>query len=605
MNASMRVFPRRNLGSHCISAAAFLALTATAAEAQYTRRVSVTSTGLQGNQGGAEASMTPDGRHVAFSSASTNLVPVDLNGKIDVFVRDLEPGVTEIVSVSSSGAQANDQSSSPTISADGRFVAFYSNATNLDPAHPAPAGQIYVRDRQLQTTELVSGPTTGPTAGTCFFPSISADGRFVAFTSDGALLLEDTNGIEDVYVRDRLNGTTECVSVPTGPPQTVDTIPIANLSADGRFVAFSTAANNILPGVTGPSPSVFLRDRTNGNLELLSIDLQGNSASGDSTARAISADGRFVVFSSNSADLVVGDSNGRDDVFVRDRQLGTTERVSVDGQGNEGDDDSGGFCAITPDGRDVVFTSTATNLVPGDTNVFVDVFLRDRSSGSTERVSLTSAGYQGGGGGTCSVSDDGRLVAFSSTAHLVPGDTNQREDVFIRDRTGGPTFTSLCSPGIDGVRTCPCGNPPSGPDRGCDNSSSTGGATLSAMGGSFVSSDSLEFRVDGEKPSALSVLFQGTLPLASGVVNGQGVRCVAGTTRRLFTKHAAAGSLVVPEFAVGDTTVTRRSAELGDPIQPSGQRWYAVYYRDPTVLGGCPATSTFNSTQTGRIDWGP
>jgi hypothetical protein len=204
-----------------------------------------------------------------------------------------------------------------------------------------------------------------------------------------------------------------------------------------------------------------------------------------------------------------------------------------------------------------------------------------------------------------SVSADGRFVAFQSDAtNLVAGDNNGATDVFLRDRESTGS-TSLCDPGAAGVIARPCSNPPSGTGRGCDNSAATGGASLAASGSAYLSMDSLVFTRSGEKPTATSILLQGTAHAAGGVVYGQGVRCVAGTLKRLFTKHAVAGSITAPDFSAGDPSVSARSAALGDLI-PSGQsRGYLVYYRDPDVLGGCPASCTFNATQTGQVTWWP
>jgi hypothetical protein len=194
-------------------------------------------------------------------------------------------------------------------------------------------------------------------------------------------------------------------------------------------------------------------------------------------------------------------------------------------------------------------------------------------------------------------------VVFDSRANnLISSDTNQARDVFIRDRAAAG-FTSLCDPGIDGVRACPCSNAPNGPGRGCDNSASTGGAVLSASGIAYLSIDSLSFTTSGERPTALSIVMQGDAQLASGAVYGQGVRCAGGATKRLFVKSAVSGSITAPDVGAGDPTVSARSAAKGDVIQAGQSRWYVVYYRDPIVLGGCPASSTFNSTQTGRVDW--
>jgi hypothetical protein len=148
-------------------------------------------------------------------------------------------------------------------------------------------------------------------------------------------------------------------------------------------------------------------------------------------------------------------------------------------------------------------------------------------------------------------------------------------------------------------------NSPAGADRGCDNSSASGGATLSASGGTYLSSDSLEFHVTGETPNALSMLLQGTAAIPAGIVYGQGVRCVGGSITRLHTKRANGGNLTVPDFTVGEPTVSSLSEAKGNPISAGQSRYYLVFYRDPVVLGGCPASSTFNATQTGRVSWSP
>jgi hypothetical protein len=378
-----------------------------------------------------------------------------------------------------------------------------------------------------------------------------------------------------------------------------------SVSAHGRYVAFASQATNLVPGDTNGFGDVFVRDRLSGTTERVSLDsggAQGNSASYDPS---ISADGRFVAFVSDAINLVPGDTNGKPDIFVRDRQSGRTERISVNSAGAQGDDQSA-IPSISADGRFVAFASQATNLVPGDTNGLMDVFVHDRLSGLTERVSVDSFGAQGNGISALfglSISADGRFVAFESYAsNLVHGDTNGYEDVFVHDRSA-TGFTNLCDPGIGGAITCPCSNPPSGTGHGCNNSSGTGGAILSASGVAYLSMDSLVFTTSAEKPTATSILLQGDALVATGVTFGQGVRCAGGTLKRLYTTSAVAGSITVPDFGAGDPTVSSRSAALGNVIQAGQSRWYLVYYRDPIVLGGCPAASTFNATQTGQVVW--
>jgi hypothetical protein len=170
-------------------------------------------------------------------------------------------------------------------------------------------------------------------------------------------------------------------------------------------------------------------------------------------------------------------------------------------------------------------------------------------------------------------------------------------------RTLTPVLVSSCDPGVDGVVACPCSNPPSSAGRGCDNSAATGGAVMAASGDAYLAGDSFVVTTSGEKPTATSILMQGTTTLVHGAVYGQGVRCVGGALKRLFVKTAVAGSITAPDFGAGDPTISARSAAKGDVIQPGQSRWYLVYYRDPTVLGGCPASSTFNATQTGQVSW--
>ena len=581
--------------------------------AQTTTKVSVSSNGVPGNGASHTVSFSADGRYVAFASHSDNLVPGDTASIEDVFVRDRQTGTTERVSVSSGETPGNGWSSFPSISADGRYVAFMSAASNLVSADDNFAADIFVRDRSSQTTERVSVSSDGVEAHRAsLMPSISADGRYVAFSSAAANLVRaDTNFVFDVFIRDRQSGTTERVSVDStgaqgnGPSSFTSTMA---LSADGRYVVFQSSASNLVPVDTyGFSDDVFLRDRHTGTTEIVNIDANGAQGNAGGSAATLSANGRYVAFQTGSY-LVAGDTNGDTDVYVRDRRSKTIERVSVNTAGEQGNNQTVGLPSISSDGRFVVFGSNAHNLFPTDTNGSVtDILLRDRVAGTTERVSLGWSGAQATlYSWSAFVSSDGRYVAFDSDGdNLVPEDTNVSRDVFVRDRIGGSSFTSLCDPASGGVIGCPCGNPPAGSARGCNNSAATGGAILAAAGAAFLSSDSLVFTTSGEKPTATSVVLQGTTVAASGIVYGQGVRCVGGTLKRLFTKTAVGGSIVAPGLGSGDPTVSARSATKGSPISPGQSRWYLVFYRDPIVLGGCPAGSTFNATQSGRVDWAP
>jgi Tol biopolymer transport system component len=554
-------------------------------------------------------SITPDGRFVAFTSYASNLVPGDTNNTSDVFIYDRQNASTERVSVDSFGNQADSHSGAgtPWMSADGRYVVFDSVAHNLVPGDTNNTTDVFLRDRQNGSTTRVSVGLGGAQGdGSSDSPQISADGRFIAFHSSATNLIPgDTNGMNDIFVYEIQSGAMTRASVDsTGTQQANNGASQASISSDGRYVAFASYSTTLVPGDGNVACDIFVHDMQSGSTVRVSVDSSGVEGNHDSFSPSISADGRFVTFLSRADNLVPGDTNGFFDVFVHDMQSGTTERVSIDSNGNEENAAASGVSYISADGRYVTFCSPAANLVPGDTNGQPDVFLRDRWNGTTERVSVNSLGLQGNGeSGTSgiAISPNGRFVAFESGAsNLVGDDTNTFPDIFLHDRAPSG-FTSLCDPGTAGVITCPCGNPPSGPSRGCNNSSATGGASLSVAGAAYVSEDSLVFTTSGEKPTALSVFSQGSAVLSTPLAFGQGVRCVGVNLKRLYITAAAGGVASAP--SPWDPDVHTRSAMLGDPIAAGSARYYYVYYRDPVVLGGCPSTSTFNTTQSARIDW--
>jgi Tol biopolymer transport system component len=240
-----------------------------------------------------------------------------------VFVRDRVAQVTRRVSVGPGGRQGNSSSSSPAISADGRFVAFRSYASNLVPGDTGGLADVFVRDRRLQVTWRVSVGPGGQQANASSFgtPAISADGRLVAFESFASNLVPgDTNGHPDVFVRDRVAQLTRLVG-PGGHK--------AALSAHGRFVAFSSYASNLVAGDTNHSLDMFVRDQRAHVTWRVSVGPGGQQANNNSYFPAISADGRFVAFQSFASNLVAADTNGLADVFVRDRKAHVTRRVSV------------------------------------------------------------------------------------------------------------------------------------------------------------------------------------------------------------------------------------------------------------------------------------
>ncbi len=355
--------------------------------------VSANTAGARADAGSFEPASDARGRFVAFESDATNLVPGDTNGERDIFVRDRLLGLTNRISVSSSGAQANGDSNGAALDAKGRFVAFVSSASNLVTGDTNDAKDVFVHDRHLDVTSRVNLSSAGAQANRgSLTAALDAKGRFVAFHSSADnLVAGDTNGLDDVFVHDRLTGETTRVSVSSAGTQANQGCFTPSLDAKGRFVAFSSSADNLVPGDTNGESDVFVHDRKTGETTRVSLSSTGAEGNGDSQLPALDAKGRFVAFQSLASNLVAGDTNGQRDVFVHDRLTGETTRVSVDGLGAQTNNHSG-----DPDldarGRFVAFESSASNLVAGDTNAVSDVFVHDRRTGETRRVSVSNAG---------------------------------------------------------------------------------------------------------------------------------------------------------------------------------------------------------------------
>jgi hypothetical protein len=425
-----------------------------------TTRVSVNSSGAEANDDSQEGSLSADGTLVAFHSRASNLVPGDTNHAWDAFVHDRATGVTERVSVSSSGVQANGLSEWAVISADGRCVAFSSTASNLVANDTNGCSDVFVHDRSTGTTERVSVSSSGTEGDFTVdsWPSLSADGRFVSFASLATNLVDgDTNQSWDVFVHDRSTGTTERVSVDSsGAEGNRDSSMFSTISADGRFVAFSSAASNLVAGDTNGSPDCFVHDRATGITERVSVDSSGAQARGGSDMARISADGSVVGFLSTADDLVAGDVNSKQDVFVRDRARGVTEIVSVDSSGGSANRDSYAPW-VSADGRFVLFESSSSDLVDGDDNGATDAFLHDRASGGTERVSVGPSGAEAAGVSYASgISANGRTVAFFSGAeNLVADDANHVFDVFVNELGALPGTWLNYGRGLAGTQGVP------------------------------------------------------------------------------------------------------------------------------------------------------
>lgn len=360
---------------------------------------------------------------VAQSSSSPNLVRVSIND---------------------TGVEANGSNAFPMVSADGRYVTFYSSATNLVAGDTNGFADIFVKDMNLLTVSRISVSSAGVegNAGTVYVGNISTDGRYAVFGSNATnLVAGDTNATDDIFVRDMLLNTTTRVSLTNGGAQANGSSVDPIISGDGRYVAFRSLATNLVAGDTNGVMDHFVRDLVGNTTIRVSVSTGGVEGNAASPGRpSISSDGRYVVFHSNATNLVAGDTNALADVFVRDTILNTTSRVSVDGVGTEANNNST-TAVITPDGRYVAFLSNATNLDPIKVSALsADGFVKDLITGAVSLVSKSTAGVVGGNLSCISISDNGRFTAFATSAsNLVTGDTNGQIDVFMHDSSSSTT----------------------------------------------------------------------------------------------------------------------------------------------------------------------
>lgn len=397
-------------------------------------RVSVDSNGAEANDFSLRLFISGDGRHVAFESYATNLVPGDTNGWVDMFVHDRQTKITRRISVDSSGAQANNISFGSKIDWDGRYILFESEASNLVPGDTNGFPDVFVYDQNTGQVERISVDSAGQQGNSASeYSYISRDGRYVAFLSYASNLVPgDTNNASDIFVRDRVTGETSRVSVSSEGVQADQHNFCPSISDDGRYISFVSYATNLVPGDTNGVPDIFVHDRQTHTTQRVSVDSNGLQADLGSSDAKISGNGRYVAIAAEATNLVPGDTNRVGDLFLYDLVTRTTTLVSVSSKGVQGNKKS--FDArISADGRYVSFDSDATNLVEGDTNGKRDVFVHDRLTGKTTRLSLSAAGAQGNGMSEASrLSADGRYVAFRSEAgNLVGHDTNRAADIFV------------------------------------------------------------------------------------------------------------------------------------------------------------------------------
>jgi len=403
-----------------------------------TLRVSVAAGGGDTSSNSNWPSASADGRYVAFSSWADNLVPNDANDNSDIFVRDLQTGTTRLVSVASDGTQANGSSFTPSISADGNVIAFRSDATNLVSNDTEGHIDVFVHTMSTGRTVRVSQQPSGVGANRdSIEPSISADGKVVAFSSLAHNLVPqhvDATGLCcDIFVSRLATGhITLGDPMLTGGGASDSFLPV--LSANGRYLAFGSWGCGIAKDIECLDESnVYELDLKTDTMSLVSRAYSGKVGFGCGANPAISADGSKVAFISDGANLVRHDTNGTYDVFLRDMTTGVTERVSVTSKGAQ---TNGGLGRVTisGDGRYVVFQSDAWNIVPDDENGVTDIFVHDERTGKTFRASVSSAGAEANGySGNATITTDGHLVVFESDASNLAGrDRNLTTDIYGR-----------------------------------------------------------------------------------------------------------------------------------------------------------------------------
>ena len=417
------------------------------------QRVSTDATGAQANDDSFGQIWSPDGAQVAFASDASNLVSGDTNGTSDVFVKTLATGAVQRVSTDASGTQTNEGSLGSfglAWSPDGTRIAFASFASNLVPADTNGDVDLFVKTLATGAVQRITTDANGAQAnpswpGPEWFldtPVWSPDGTRVAFSSWASNLVPgDTNDRLDVFVKTLATGAIQRVSTDAASAQANHGSYTPVWSPDGTRIAFTSDATNLVVGDTNAKSDVFVKTLAGGAIQRVSTDAAGGQAQGHSDSAAWSPDSSRLAFESRASNLVPGDTNDTRDVFVKTLATGAIQRVSTDAAGAQASDSSDADRygpstgpAWSPDGTRIAFSSWASNLVPGDNNDRLDVFVKTLATAAIQRVSTDAAGAQANDGSWSPVwSPDSTRIAFQSNAsNLVPEDNNNSLDVFVK-----------------------------------------------------------------------------------------------------------------------------------------------------------------------------
>ncbi len=427
--------------------------------------VSKNSAGLAGNGPSSYATISSDGKRIAYQSLASDLVTGDSNGKSDVFLYTRVGQVTTRVSLTASNAQANDDSSFPALSSNGSFLAFVSKA-DLTGVGTAGIQNLYLRKVDGSSTKLFSaGSGTGANAPV-YTPVITNDSRYVAYASAASnLVAGDSNGTSDVFLYDRATGLTQRVSLDSAGGQADGSSSMPSISDDGNVIAFESKATNLVAGDSNGLRDLFVRNRSAGTTTRVSVDASGAQSNGISYHATLTRDGSRVAFASQATNLVAGDTNDVADVFQRLVANPTSiDRASRNFVGDVQGDGPSDLPSYDSDDNDLAFRSSSTNLDWANVVSNNEIFLANRASQTAHVVGRSQAAQtdkvsDGIGGAAASTGDsvggqqgmsaDGRYVVFESLASdLVAGDNNGKTDVFVRDRkTGSVVLASVSSAG--------------------------------------------------------------------------------------------------------------------------------------------------------------
>ncbi len=567
---------------------AFVMLGVAPAEAVPIARVSVAQDGSQGTGSSDQPSMSADGRYVAFTSRAALTMGVS-GGTNQIYVKDRRTGAVEVASASTLGAAGDGGSFLPVMSANGRYVAFSSYASNLV---PGASGQlIYLRDRAMGTTTLVaSGDQTG---------GVSDDGRLVVFSSysDG-LVPNDANQNGDVFVRHMDTATTDLVSVGLGgnSGNSYSTLAVdislqgalSSISADGRYVTFNSTATDLVTGDTTAGffgRDAFVRDLQSGTTTRVSVGPSGAQANAPSIGVGIAAQGRYISFASTASNLAAGGTGNGQNIYVYDLNTGV---LQLAGRTASGGVPSGPVFegALSGDGRHLVYASTATDVVPGDTNGKEDVFVRDLDSGTVTKVSVDTGGQPANGSSFYPrISGDGSNVTFTSIAsNLVADDTNGANDVFAHGtlRRHG-TFVCRAAMGTLPLTgdSAPVANPGATP------------CIAQASSNALAASSTAQTPADPASAPPASgdgVSAQSTLADLALTVAGISIRVRSAVSTATATCNAAGGLDLQGTSSVGFLQVAGRTIATGGGPQTVNIPLVGTLYVNRTVVTGTVVT---------------